>query len=243
MQKSQLDILGMLAAVAVSAAGASSAVAAFVLTGTSCTGGAVITACYATTEKGATLFEYSGEEPYTGKNDPISEHPLLLAITLGEEVHIECTAATTAGTLEQAANLTAPALIMKTALTFTGCALLEPLGKKCTVPATLVTKPLEGTYLTPQDVDFAAENGPFIELLFSNNGTEICPATIKGGQPITGTQLCEATAVEEDLAEHLEVCNEEGSELKLSGSPVKFLGAFLTKLTNTTDFSSISKEG
>lgn len=240
MSRIRLSVLGALVVFVVGAIAASSASAAFVLTATNCEG-TVVTACYATTNEGATLFEFSGEEATSAKN--VAGQEVLLQAILGEEVHIVCTASSATGTLVQPAALAGPVTEAGGVITFTGCSLLEPLAKKCKVPAELKTKAIKATFPTTGETEYSAEGGTiFIEIPFTNNGTETCPATIKGTQPVTGTQKCTNVEPEVDRAEGEQKCEEGGSNLKLGGSAAKFLLVQKVKLVNATDdFWSISK--
>jgi hypothetical protein len=247
MSRVKLGLLGVLATIAVSAISVSAASAAFTLTSTECNAGTVIAFCYATTEKGTTLLEFSGEEEILG-----TAGNTLLEAKFGEEnVHIECTASTIeGGLLLQPSPLVKVPTFDASSLHFTGCTLLETLGKKCKVPAELLTKPIVGTPETTEDIVFAPETPPiFIEIEFSNNGTETCPVTIRGVRKVTGEELCNllgngeaGTTAETDLKLHILACPEEAGKLKFAENPAQFHAEYDIELDNaTTDFWSLSK--
>jgi hypothetical protein len=248
MSRIKLSVLSALVVLIMGAVGASSAGAAFTLTTEACSG-AVIVACYSTTE-GGTLFEFSGEEAFKGEADlnATTKEPepeiLLAAVLGGLEIHITCTNATAEGTFSQAAKL-AKGLEGKGKITFTGCALLPTLSTKCKVPATLATNEITSTYPSTTSIVFKPSAGTiFIEIPFENNGVETCPATIKGKQPVTGQATCSDAAGATDKLEHLVLCEvtEASKELKLGGSGAHFLLDISFKLVNsTTDFWSVSE--
>jgi hypothetical protein len=222
---------------------ASAASAAFTLTTTECknTAPTINTLCYATAEKGTTLFEFSGSEPIKATKEAGTVSTL--TAKFGEtEVVIECTAAETlGGELLQPEPLVKTPTLDVSSLDFTGCLLKGALEKKCLVPAALTTNAIVGT--TDEEdghIIFAPVTPPvFIEFEFSNNGTETCPATVKGLKKITGEQLCTLLNTSEDLKLHTLECAKAGSKLKLGENPAEFALSLDVELVNdTTDFWS-----
>jgi len=246
MSRLKLGALGVLVAAAifaVSGLAASAASAAFTLTSTKCSGGTSIIFCWAATAT-SELFELEGEEEFEALND---EPEVLLSATLGgESVHIVCTDAHAAPGVNNLIIQTEPLgtganknYSVKAKIKFTGCTLLEPLAKKCSIPAEKETNALTGTPLSAADVDFTAAT--LIEIPFTNNGTETCP--VPGNKKVTGTQLCEFTNPGTDEAVHLLICL-EASELLLAEQPASLLTTLEVKPANLgTDLWDIVEVG
>jgi hypothetical protein len=232
LRLSVVSILGLLALLA-TMVGPSSASAAFVLTENKCVEGKW-SVCW-DIEKGTNLRELTGEETFEALLDVEveGEEHLLKATLGGEEVHIECTDSHAEGTIDQTAPLVTQAVILAT-ITFTGCADLEPLAKKCKVQAIIVTNKLVGTPTSEEAVGFLPETGTVFATITLSNSTETCPATIAGNRNVTGEQVCLLINPKEDLKDRLLWCPEEDSALFLGGSenPATFLDDFLVVLPN-----------
>jgi hypothetical protein len=232
LRLSVVSVLGLLALLA-TMVGPSSASAAFVLTENKCVEGKW-SICW-DLEKGTNLRELTGEETFEALLDvEVEGEEHLFKATLGsEEVHIECADSHAVGTIDQAAPLVTQSVILAT-LTFTECKLLEPLAKKCKVPATIITNKLVGTPTSEEAVSFVPETGTnFVTLTFTSS-TEPCPATIAGNRNITGEQVCLLINPKEDLKDRLLWCPEEDSKLFLGSSenPATLLEDFLVILPN-----------
>lgn len=245
MTRLRLIVLSIMAILAVGAISASTASAAFELTATACTG-TLDTLCYATTEKGATLFEFKGAEAFLATLEVGIE--TLLEANLGESLHITCLTATTeGGEFLQAEPLLARPTVDVSSIHFTGCEVLAPIGKKCKVVTPILTKALTGTLSTTEvgDVNFKPTVGTeFVGIVLENNGAEVCPATIRGTKPVTGEELCQLVSPEEALKLHTLKCAEseaEGNLLLLASQPTHFKLVLDVELDNaTTDFWDLS---
>ncbi|HTA36524.1 MAG TPA: hypothetical protein VK761_07400 [Solirubrobacteraceae bacterium] len=187
--------------------------AAFVLTTNSCFGSGVVVLC----DESSAL---EGTEEAIGHIVPGTE--TLVAAKVGTtELHVECTA------IDWTSKVTSRPLVAELTSTltvvFSGCSLLEPLAKKCSVPAEMRTSKLVGTSNETSAVTLAPESGTtFIEIEVSNGFGETCPATIKGKRKITGTQQCVNISPGTLATEKETECTEAGSSLTLSESPVEF---------------------
>lgn len=189
--------------------------------------------CY---EETAKLFEYFGEEEVTGTIVAGTES--LLSAKFGAlEIHITCTAISLpGGTFVQKEPLKVAASV-KGKVQFTGCALLAPTNVKCKVPATLETKEILGTVLDEDPtslIEFVPTTQPFIIIKIENNGTEVCPATIRGEKEATGDVECEVATPSEAATSHNVHCLvTEAEELLLFGEqPAHFELLFTVKLKN-----------
>jgi hypothetical protein len=233
MSRIKLAILAAFAVMAVFAVGASGASAAFTLSTATCpVAGAPTALC-------DEAFAFTGSESFTGSL--VAGAETLLRAVFGEtEVHIDCTSVTITGIFTMnllTGNVTLTAVIT----TFHGCKLLEPLGKKCTVSEELKTNSIKGAITSASEDTFEPETGTtFIELAFGNNGTETCPATIKGTKKVTGSQKCtnvepEVFAVEKEIS-----CLESGSSLKLGENTAEFKMPVKIHLVNNTERIKVS---
>ena len=239
MSRIKLGILGvaMLAAVIVSALGATTASAAFTLTETECKEGVPVF-CY---ENEATkkLFAFKGVEEGTGTQE--SAEPHLLKGNLGESIRIECSAGTLTGNLTQEEPLVKAGTIVNTQLKFTGCKITETaaLVKKCKITLEkLDTRVLKGQLegaTDPPDLHITPGEGTTIAaFLIENNGAEVCPATVKGEKLIKGLVLCELLEAEVDAKVKLVQCG-TGSELTFGENAAEFDAEFELVLKNTID--------
>jgi hypothetical protein len=215
----------------------------FTLTATECTSAAptINTLCYATTEGGATLFEFSGSETISATKEA-GTASFLKASFGTEEVNIECTEAETlGGELLQPEPLVATPTVDVSSLDFRKCALVGALSKKCKVEEALTTKAIAGgTTGEDGDVLFKPTEGTtFIEITFGNS-TETCPATIKGTKKVTGEQLCTVLKTTEDMKLHVLECPASGSTLKLGENKAEFAVSLdVTLVNDTTDSWSL----
>jgi hypothetical protein len=243
MSRSKLSLSAVLVVFVVSAITAGTASAEFTLTAVKCEG-TVVTLCYSTTE-GGTLFEFEGSQSVLANLETGTE--LLIAAKFGtEEVHVVCTGATAeGGEFLQASPLVTVGTVDIPSPTFTGCALLEPLAKKCKVPTTLSTNAITGTPSSTEvgDVLFKPTSGTvFIAIVLENNGTETCPATLKGTKSVTGEQLCSLIAPETDKTLHTLECLESGSKLKFGENAAELkLSLDVVLAEPNTDLWSLSK--
>jgi hypothetical protein len=218
----------MLALLTVGIATASSASAAFKLEAIACVPGKPAF-CWEAKTGGVGLQELVGEEEFKITQLATPE-PLLEAVLGGETVHIQCKEATGSGVVLQNAPLTTETTGEKIKIKFTGCALLETLGSKCKVPATIETKELAAKASTVSDliIEPAIAEGIFAEIKFENITEGSCPATIRGSQPVKGKAEClwleEASLVDLE-GQECEVIHEDGG-LKLGGSAASLLAEF-----------------
>jgi hypothetical protein len=232
MARRRVGVLAVLAlAIFLASVGTASAVFELTLSGgvdVECTP-KIPTVCEA---EGGKNLELEGEEGFTiGLNG--AGETLLEAIFGTEVVHITCTIVEGTGTLVQATPLTTAAAIKGLVIGFLGCALLEPLAKKCKVPEHLETVAIKGSFVDKdpvEEITFEPETGTtFIEIEFANS-TETCPATIKGLKKVTGTQKCKIESPEVAGTEHEISCLEGGSGLKLGENTAQFKLPALIKL-------------
>jgi hypothetical protein len=237
-----LGVLGVIVAFAVASSSASAVV--FTLTTKKCEAPTTTTTiCWALFEK-EELFELEGEQSFTGTySAEVAGEENLLAAKFGEEeVHILCTGATSSGTVLQPEPLKV-APVIHGELVSTGCTLLEPVGKKCSIPPTLTTNEIEGVAgASSEEVLFQpgpTDGGIFIGIKFSNNGSEKCPTAIFGTQNVKGSQLCLWPHHEEDLQTQLLFCEAAGSTLTLGGNKAEFLQAQEITLVGLNDFWDI----
>jgi hypothetical protein len=210
---------------AISGVGASVAAGeTFTLTTTKCTGGTLINLCYVSGAR--ELLELSGKQSYTEANTTTA---VFKVPSLG--IEILCATVTGSGTITQASPLTEKGK-KKGTLTF-HCVLDSP--SKCKIPAEKETLPLVGELISVGELLLKPETGTtFIEIPFENNGTEICPATIKGTHKITGEQVVKiinpGTAEETKEGEAVEV-----SKLKFSEEAATLTGKLKITLTGLGD--------
>lgn len=220
---------------------ASSAYAEFTLSGTECTS-SLPTYCYE--GELSKSFALKGEEQALGSLVLGTE--ALLTARFGEsEVHIVCTSVVLRGILLQPEPLIEPAKIHGLTLAYSGCALLEPFAKKCSIPTELKTKELIGTFNkeTPlSTLTLSPSAGTvWMGVEFKNVGTEVCPATVRGTKNIAGTQTCTAIESEVNMTEHELSCEPPGSKLTLGENALEFLLDGLVYLEHlTTEKWSIS---
>ncbi len=234
MSKARLCVASLFAMCVVGVA-VSSASAAFALSSEKC-GSGKPSFCWDESATGTNLRELVGEEPEITLKQNKTQEALLEAVA-GETVHIVC-AETKAkeGVVHQTEPLVKESFATGFVV-FEGCALLEPLGAKCKVPATITTKALmvaPGAVLS--EVIFKPKEGEiFAEIAFSG---EKCPATIKGTQPVKGKQKCEWKSTALAKTHELE-CATTGSQLTFfAGVAATFLDLIEVDLPNlgTTDF-------
>jgi hypothetical protein len=239
-----LGVLGVLVVFAISAVATSSASATFSLETTACGTGTIVNLCWESAEKGASLKQLKGEEEFLILLASGDVHLTATLGTLVVEILCKDTIGLTGGATEdefllilQPSPLVANSTIDATLL-FIECTLEGALGVKCLVPVEKETFELSGT------VEEGSENnilfkpvvagGPFIEIPFTNNTPETCPATIKGTKKVTGEQLCTWSTTEkpvlEDLEEHLLVCG--ASELLFAEQPATFTADYEIALEN-----------
>jgi hypothetical protein len=236
-----LCALGVLMVFAISGVAASTAAAEFTLVlntkeePVACGTGTIVNLCYETVEKGTALKQLSGEEEFLIL---LATGAITLTAAVGPTV-IKCNDTVgfrtekeiTEGKPEdnnllilQPSPLVANSTL-DVILEFIECKLQGELGELCLVPEHKETKELTGTVEENENnILFKAAGGIFIEIPFTNNGANTCPATIKGTKKVTGEQLCTWSTTEnpvlEDLEEHLLVCGK--SELLLAEQEATF---------------------
>ncbi len=233
----RVRLTGVLLAVVVTAAAsgiASSAASAavFTLTTTACTGGTFLNLCYV---NGTEKLELTGTQTFSvvqlGKG-------ILKGIIGGEAVTVECEETVATGTplVNQASPLTAKGTITGT-LTFKKCKVIgnATVVKKCKIPVEKESTKLVGSLNSVSELLLKPETGTeFIIIPFENNGTEVCPATIKGNRAVTGEQAITITTPEEP-AEEKTGKTVVKSGLKLAGEPAELEASLDLMLTGLGD--------
>jgi hypothetical protein len=174
---------------AVTASSASAVV--FTLTTTACTGGTNVALCYENAAK--EKLELTGEQSET-----VAGGKVIFTVNSEPAQKIECTTSKGSGTIIQKEPLVAgKKTTLKGTLTYEGCKLITEPSKKCVVNVTNTTKALLGTLETVSTLKLVPETGTvFIEITYSNNGTEKCPVTFLGTHAVTGTQTVEILSPE-----------------------------------------------
>ena len=127
----------------------------------------------------------------------------------GLTIEIECKVVSSSLTITQAEPLVKQGTIVGT-LTLKECKIVGgvEIAKKCKIPAEKTTKELVGTLTTVKELLLKPVTGTTIlEVPFENNGTEVCPATIKGTHSLMGEQV-------------FEILNPEKPEITKSGKSV-----------------------
>jgi hypothetical protein len=209
-----IGALGALTIFAISGVAASTASAEFKLETTACGSGTIVNLCWESAEKGTSLKQLKGEEEFLILL--ASGAITLTTLTLGT-IACKDTIGLSGGTTEDefllflqpeplVANYTIDATLL-----FIECDLLGEIGTLCVVPIEKETTEITGTVEESENnILFKAVSGVFIEFPLSNNGSNTCPATLKGTKKVTGEQLCTWSTVEkpvlEDVEEHLLVC-------------------------------------
>jgi hypothetical protein len=168
---------------AITASSASAAV--FTLSTEPCTGGTNVAICW---NNAGVLSELVGEQSETVEGGAIS-----FTINTEPQQIILCEKSKGSGTIFQKEPLVAgKKTTLKGTLTYEGCKLDTEPAKKCVVNVTNTTLPLLGTLETVSTLKLIPESGlVFIEITYSNNGTEKCPLTFLGTHSVTGTQTVE----------------------------------------------------
>jgi hypothetical protein len=242
-----LSILAVVVVSAVGAVGASTASAVFTLEPTACPGGAIVTICWETTEKGTELKEFKGSEAISSKLTPGTESLVEVASL---EVHITCTTVTNpAGELVQTAPLTTAATIKGLEVEFTNCTVLEPYAAKCSVNEPILTKASGGVFGTEDplnDVVLKPEGSTELTtIVFKSKTGQTCPATLTSiSGKVTGEVLCTLPEIEEDLVTHLLLCkHSETTSLLFAEKPATFEIDQEVTLKNTTDPGDITALG
>jgi hypothetical protein len=179
----------LLAAVGGFTASSASAVV-FTLTLTPCEGGSNVALCWQNEVK---AFELTGEQSET-----VAGGKVIFTVNSSPVQKIECSSSTGSGIISQKEPLvTGKKTTLKGTLTYEGCKLITEPSKKCVVNVTNTTKALLGTLETVKTLKLVPETGTvFIEITYSNNGTETCPVTFKGTHAVTGSQTVEILSPE-----------------------------------------------
>jgi hypothetical protein len=175
-----------------------------------------------------------------------AEESLLKYILAGSAIHIECTAAELkeATALQHEPLITVPS-IDTVVILFTSCTLLpEEGGKKCAVEKKEIqTNKIKGEFVNNEEIKFTPETGTvFAEIKLVNNGSEECPETIAGKEPVTGEQTCSfGSGINEDLKTHILLCEPAKGKLKFGGNTAELLMALTINSPETLkDFWDIT---
>jgi len=168
-------------AVAVSSASA----AVFSLSKIACSGGSNVALCYETSKE---KFELTGEQAELVEGGAVD----FTILTTPQQI-ILCAKSEGTGTLIQKEPLVAgKKTTLKGKLAYLECKLDTEPAKKCVVNVNNETTLLLGTLESEKELKLVpAEGTVFIEITYSNNGTETCPVTFKGTHAVTGTQAVE----------------------------------------------------
>ncbi len=221
MLRSRFLLPVTLTVLAVSASASSTALASFEKTGVKCEAG-IPTLCLAATEGGA-LFEAKGSETYTGKL-VVGTEALLAVASLG--LVIACNKDASTGEIEQSEPLIHAVIAKKGFLTFSECAVRGAHEKECKVVEPIKTKALKGAVIDEMPISAGTvepETGTIItELEIGNQTGQLCPATIKGVNPVKGSDLCIGIEAEADKAVHTGECKAEGSKLEFGTNKATF---------------------
>ncbi len=171
---------------ALSGLSATAASAAFTL-GPECKGGALLNLCDVNSL--SEVKELEGSESFTVTQLGIAT---LKGTIGGEAVTVTCEETVATGTplITQTSPLTGQGPVTGS-LTFRKCKVTgnATVAKKCKIPVEKESTPLEGLLVTVSELLLKPKTGTeFIIIPFENNGTEVCPATIKGNRAVTGEQ-------------------------------------------------------
>ncbi len=247
LKRKMFGVLAVAAVAAFSALGASSASAVvFTLSTLKCEGGSNVALCWESKAKtecvaGEFLCELVGEQSETVKGGLV-----VLTVLSSPNQVIECTEATGKGTILQNEPLVAGKIttIDKGVITYKGCKLTLPeeLVKKCEIPVEKETKALTGELLTESELLLKPESGTvFIEIPYTNKGTEKCPTTVLGTHNVTGEQA--VTIEKPGEPEETKTGNAvEESKLTYFSSPTDLKGSLTLTFTGLGDLVDISKE-
>jgi hypothetical protein len=227
-------MVAALSGIATSAASA----AVFTLAATTCTGGTFKNLCWS---NAGVLQELTGEQTFAVKQ---IGKGLLKGIIGGEEVTVECTETTVGAAVPPVIVQTSPLTEngkIKGTLVFKGCKVTgnATVLKKCKIPVEKESLSLLGEltevnatkatlHLTP------ASGTEFIVIPFENNGTETCPATIKGNRAVTGSQDITVEKPEEHTTTKTGKTVVK-SGLKLAGEPAELTATLEISLTGLGD--------
>jgi hypothetical protein len=246
LKRKLFGVLAVAAVAAFSALGASSASAVvFTLSTLKCEGGSNVAFCWESTLKtecvaGEFLCELVGDQSVTVKGG------LVVLTVLSSPIQvIECTLVTGTGTILQTEPLVAgKKTTIHLTLIFTGCKLTLPeeIAKKCMIPEERDTKALEGTLLSESELLVKPESGTvFIEIPYTNKGTEKCPAVFLGTHSVAGEQ--QITIEKPGEPEETKTGNAvEESKLTYFSSPTDLKGSLTLTFTGLGDLVDISKE-
>ncbi len=222
-------LLTALIVTALSGVAATTASAAFTL-GAECKGGVIINLCDVNSL--SEVKELEGSESFTVTQLGIAT---LKGTIGGEAVTVTCEETVATGTplITQTSPLTVEGEITGS-LTFKKCKVTgnATVAKKCKIPVEKESTPLAGLLVTVSELLLKPKTGTeFIIIPFENNGTEVCPATIKGNRAVTGEQ---AITISEPEVPQKEKTGKTvvKSGLKLAGEPAELEGTLDLKLTN-----------
>jgi hypothetical protein len=174
--------------VSVGLVGAASASAVvFTRSTAACTGGINVALC-GEDETTKAKFELEGDQSTTESGGAV----ILTGLTVPQQV-IVCEKATGSGTIMQKEPLAAgKKTTMQGILKYEGCKLSGEPAKKCVVNVNNETKELLGTLENEKELKLVPKAGTvFLEITYTNNGAEKCPATFLGSHTVTGSQVVE----------------------------------------------------
>jgi hypothetical protein len=230
-----------IAVVAVGALSASTASATFTLTTTKCgVAGTISTLCDATSWEGTELFELSGTETAVAAGGVTALEVPSLGLTLGDLI-VEGVGITFSQTspLTVAYSMTGKLEYGSVRITQT-----PALAQECEVEdETITTTALLGR--EPNDgfllIEPEKAGGNFADVTILNHGTEKCPATVLGENPVKGSVECELVLNTVDLGVHELVCRLGETELATPVRQLLKFGANQAFITNTLHYELTSK--
>jgi hypothetical protein len=203
--------MGCVVAMLFAAVGASSAFAEFT-EGETCGTTGIPTVCITKTE-GGVLKEAKGEEK--GLITETEEAAKLSVPSLELELSspaVDCEAPCQVDQLEPLVKV--PTLLAK--LVFLEVTVVGALAAKCKVVSPITTKSLVGTALNEKEIEFKPESGEiFTEVEIGNQTGQTCPATVKGINPVKGTDVCEVLNNNVNQKSHLLKCSTTNAKTKL----------------------------
>jgi hypothetical protein len=155
----------------------------------------------------------------------------LKATVAGVEFKIECESVEGEGEAENTAEAMSGS---STGESFTGCAVVKPEGKGCTVPSTIKTKALSVS-TKEMNVNYKPQEGETF-VVITVSGCSV--GALNGEKPVTGTASAVVTEEEPTSAEFTAT---SGSALKFGGQTATFIGKAHSR-TNVVNGNTLALE-
>jgi hypothetical protein len=237
-------IVGAALIAAISVVGASSASAAvFTLTTTACTGGTNVALCYETAANCTTTEPASKKcELEVEQSETVSGGKVVFTVLTAPVQKIECQKSEGSGTIIQKEPLVATKkTTLQGILKYKECKLTTEPMKKCVVNENNETKELLGTLENEKELKLVPKAGTaFIEITYSNNGAEKCPATFLGTHTVTGSQVVEI--INPGVAEPTKSGKAIGETLEFLSAKAELSQELTLTFTGLGDNVYVSKE-